>query len=164
MSDSEEKRKYDIVPLDKSNIESAAAVTGGILGLVLAGPIGGIALAAIVNYVSKKDNEAGEAFRGVGKVVIDSINYLRKLDSKLDVTGKVTETVASTVSTVGAESETVEKVKKSLTTAVSKAKEINEEYDLVAKSKEVIGIASTLSDAALEKVDELNRKVLVSFL
>ena len=39
-----EKKTVELVPLDKTNIEAAAAVTGGILGLVLTGPVGGQAM------------------------------------------------------------------------------------------------------------------------
>ena len=49
--------------MDKENIENAAAVTGGILGLVLSGPVGGLILAALTNYVVKKENDSGEALR-----------------------------------------------------------------------------------------------------
>ncbi|CAK9249571.1 unnamed protein product [Sphagnum jensenii] len=158
MSDSEPKGNYEIVPIDKTNIESAASFTGGILGFVLLGPVGGVALAALVNYVSKKDNEAGEALRGLGKTVIESVNYFKKVDSKFKLTEKVTETVTKTVESITPQSETVDNVKSTFSSAINKIKEVDTEYDLVAKGKEVIGIAGSLSDAALEKVDELNQK------
>ena len=60
MSDDE---NTNIVPVDKANIENAAAVTGGFLGFVLAGPLAGVILAAFTNYVVKKDNDSGEALR-----------------------------------------------------------------------------------------------------
>ena len=53
----------NIVPVDKVNIENAAAVTGGFLGFVLAGPLAGVFLAALTNYVVKKENDSGEALR-----------------------------------------------------------------------------------------------------
>ncbi len=60
MSDGE---NANMVPVDKQNVENAAAVTGGILGFVLAGPVAGLVLAAVSNYVVKKDNDSGEALR-----------------------------------------------------------------------------------------------------
>lgn len=156
---SDESPKYDIVPLDKSNIESAAAVTGGIVGLVILGPVGGLVLAALANFVSKKDNDAGEALRGFGKTVIESVNFLKKVNSKYSLTDKVTETVSIAASNLATESEAAASVKKTVDSTISKVKELNEEFDLVSKGKEVIGLAGTLSDAALEKVDELNKKV-----
>ena len=55
----------NIVPLEKENIENAAAVTGGFLGFVLAGPVAGLVLAALTNYVVKKDNDTGDILRFV---------------------------------------------------------------------------------------------------
>ena len=60
----------ELVPVEKTTIASAAAVTGGILGLILGGPYGALVGAAMTNYVVKKDNESGEAFRGLGKTII----------------------------------------------------------------------------------------------
>lgn len=159
----ESEVKYDLVPVDKTNIESAASFTGAILGLVIAGPVGGLFLAAIVNYVSKKDNEAGEALRGIGKTIVESVNFFKKVDSKYTVTGAVTESVTSLTSQVAAENESIEKVTTTLSTAVAKVQELDKEYDLLGKGKEVIGAAGTFSDAALEKIDELNQKVCSYF-
>jgi len=156
--------KYNLVPVDKTNIESAASFTGAIFGLIVAGPVGGLFLAAIVNYVSKKDNEAGEALRGIGKTIVESVNFFKKVDSKYTVTGAVSETVTSVTSQAAAENETVEKVTTSLSTAVAKVQELDKEYDLLGKGKDVIGAAGTFSDAALEKIDELNQKVCVMYV
>lgn len=158
MADSE-KGSYELVPLDKTNIQNAASFTGGLLGLVLFGPIGAALLAATVNYVSKKDNDAGEALRGLGKTVVESVNFFKKVDSKYELTDKIVDTVTTSVSNIKTEPGTLDTVKSTVSSVVSKVKELNEEYDLVSKGKEVIGIAGTLSDAALEKVDELNQKV-----
>jgi len=43
------------------NIESAAGVTGGILGLIIGGPIFGVVAASVSLYLAKKkDSEVGE--------------------------------------------------------------------------------------------------------
>lgn len=43
------------------NIESAAGVTGGILGLIIGGPVFGVVVASISLYLAKKkDSEVGE--------------------------------------------------------------------------------------------------------
>ena len=44
--------------------------------------------AALVNYVSKQDNEVGDVARGVGKVALDVFNFLTKLNNKYDLTDK----------------------------------------------------------------------------
>mmetsp|Transcript_8118 Transcript_8118/g.11422 ORF Transcript_8118/g.11422 Transcript_8118/m.11422 type:complete len:234 (-) Transcript_8118:181-882(-) len=147
-----------VVPVDKNNVESAAAVTGGILGLVLGGPVLAAIFAAVANYVSKKEGESGEALRGLGKTVVESFNFLTKLNVKYNLTGKVTDTVGKAISSVETESEALQKVKGTYETVTSKITELNEEYDLVSKGKEVIASTAALSDVAIDKVLELNQK------
>jgi hypothetical protein len=154
-----EAPKTELVPVDKVNIENAAAVTGGILGFVLGGPVLAAILAAITNYVAKKEGESGEAIRGVGKTVVESFNFLTKLNSKYNITGKVADTVGSAVSSIETDSEVFDTVKKTYATTVTKISEIDKEYDLASKGKEVLIAAGTLSDAALDKLTELNAKV-----
>lgn len=153
-----EDKPTSIVPVDKVNIENAAAFTGGILGLVLGGPLGAIAIGALANYLVKKDDEAGEALRGVGKAVVETFNFLTKVNSKYDVTDKVVSTVSSAVSKVEVKDESLEKVKDTVTGTVSKVQELNSEYDLVGKGAELLNQARSVSDKALEKLDELNTK------
>mmetsp|Transcript_8182 Transcript_8182/g.13596 ORF Transcript_8182/g.13596 Transcript_8182/m.13596 type:complete len:229 (+) Transcript_8182:61-747(+) len=152
------KPSFDLVPLDKTNIENAAAVTGGILGFVLGGPVFGAILAAITNYVSKKDGDSGDALRGVGKTVIESYNFLGSLNTKYSVTDKVGESVGKAVNSIETESEVLEKVKSAYTKTTSKLSELDKEYDLVGKGKEAIVAAATISDAAIDKTIELNEK------
>ena len=148
-----------LVPVEKANIENAAAVTGGIVGFALGGPVVALILAAVSNYAVKKDNDAGVALRGFGKVVIESYNYLTTLNQKYELTGKASEAVKTTVNKAAAENESLDQVTKTLDTTVTKVSEINKEFDLVTKAKQALVAAGTLSDAALEKVEELNAKV-----
>eukprot|EP01041_Mallomonas_annulata_P013995 gene13995-29789_t len=157
MSEEKSTPETSMVPVDLDNIGTAAGVFGGVLGLILAGPFGGIALAAVAKYVSKKENESGEALRGLGKTIIESYNFLLKINGKYNLTDKATEVVSGAVSSVGvSDSEALETVKKTYSTTTEKVKELNSEYDLVSKGKELVTAAATLSDAALEKVEELN--------
>lgn len=155
-SNSDDNKPVELVPLDKVNIENSAAVTGGVLGLVLGGPVFGLIFAAITNYVAKNENEAGEAIRGVGKTVIGSYNFLNKLNAKYGIANKIGTSIESVASS--SDSEVVEKTKTALETATSKIDDLNNEYDLVGKGKELLVAASTLSDAALDKVVDLNKK------
>ena len=149
---------FDLVPLDKENVENAAAVTTGVLGLILGGPVGALLFAAIGKYLSKKENEGGEAIRGVGKTVVEAYNFVTKLNSKYKLSDKAIETVAKATSSTDAP-EPLSKVTKTTNEVVDKLKQINSEYDLVNKGKQAIGVAATLSDSALEKLEELNAKV-----
>ncbi|KAJ1439425.1 hypothetical protein B484DRAFT_323505 [Ochromonadaceae sp. CCMP2298] len=133
----EPSKSFVLVPLEKVNIENAAAVTGGILGFVLGGPALAALFAAVTNYVSKKDGESGEALRGVGKTVIESYNFLNKINTKYSVTGKVGSSVSKAVgqgdSRERAESKSITNPYSILSTATSKIAELNKEYDLVSK-------------------------------
>mmetsp|Transcript_24020 Transcript_24020/g.21844 ORF Transcript_24020/g.21844 Transcript_24020/m.21844 type:complete len:225 (-) Transcript_24020:111-785(-) len=155
---SDEPPKYEIVPLEKTNIKNAAAVTGGVLGFVLGGPVFAVVFAAVSNFVAKKEDDAGEAIRGFGKTVIESYNYLNKINAKYDITGKISTSLNSAISSINTESESIDKIKSTVTDTVAKIDEINKEYDLTTKIGEVATASATFTDAAIEKVIELNDK------
>ena len=112
-------------------------------------------LTASLNY----SQDAGIALRGFGKAVIESWNFLATLNEKYDLTGKAAETIKSTVNKAAAENESFDQVTKTLDSTVSKVSEINKEFDLLTKAKQALVAAGTLTDAALEKIEELNAKV-----
>ena len=87
------KEPTNLVPIEKSTIETSVAFTGGFIGFVVGGPYLAAILAAASNYIVKRDDETGEAFRGVGKAVIESWNFLTKLNGKYDVTGKISDSL-----------------------------------------------------------------------
>lgn len=146
----------NIVPVDKVNIENAAAATGGFVGLMLTGPLGAVILAALTSYVVKKDSDTGDALRGVGKTVVESYNYLTKLNGKYQITNKVSESVSKAIDARTEESESLGDFKKSVSTMNSKIKELNKEYDLVTKAKQAASAAAVVSDWAIEQVGKLN--------
>jgi transcription initiation factor TFIIIB Brf1 subunit/transcription initiation factor TFIIB len=152
-----------LVPLDKKHIAESAAVTGGILGFVLTGPVGAALFAAVANYVVKRDGDAGEALRGVGKTVIESYNFLYKLNANYGISTRVSESVNKLVESVDSDNEVFEKVKKAITNAASKVTELNDEFDLVGKGKKVLNAAATVSEATIEKTIELDAKVCMAF-
>lgn len=153
--------KTDLVPLEKSNIENAAAATGGIVGFAIGGPVFALILAALSNYVSKKeDSDYGVALRGFGKTVIESYNFLTTLNNKYDATGAISGNLGKFLTAAEGESEGFGKFTKTVDSIGSKVIELSTEFDLVGKGKQVIIAASTISDAALEKLEELNSKVM----
>jgi hypothetical protein len=150
----EPKKEVTIVPVDATSIETSASIAGGVVGLLLAGPVGALVAAAIAKYSSKKDNEAGEALRGIGKSVVESYNFLNKLNAKYEISTKTGNAIKATLESSSADSETIDSIKG----ATTKIGDLNNEYDIVGKSKQVIAAAGTLSDATLEKIEELNEK------
>jgi hypothetical protein len=155
----EPSKRTDLVPLEKANIESAAALTGGVLGFAVGGPVVGLILAAVSNYVSKKDSDAGTALRGFGTSAIESWNFVRTLDGKYDVSGAVSTQVNKLVVSGEGESEGFKKVTKTWNDITLKITEISDEYDILGKAKQVVTATGDLTDAALEKLAELNGQV-----
>jgi len=146
--------KYEIVPVEKETVESAASVSGAIVGFLLAGPIGSLLGAAMSNWLVKKDNDGGEALRGVGKAVVDAYNYINKMNSKLDVTGKLGTAIGDVVEKASAESEGAAKFSEIKDKAVA----VIEEYDLTTKAVAFAKASVELTTQAVEKADELNSK------
>ena len=77
-----------LITVNEENIGAGASTLGGVAGFVVGGPVFGALSAALVNYVSKQDNEVGDVARGVGKVALDVFNFLTKLNNKYDLTDK----------------------------------------------------------------------------
>ena len=146
--------KYEIVPVEKETVESAASVTGAVVGFLFLGPLGSLFGAAFSNWLVKKDGEGGEALRGVGKAVVDAYNYVNKINSKLDVTGKVGTAVGDALEKASAESESASKIAE----VISKGKNIITEYDFVTKATAFAKASVELTTQAVDKADELNSK------
>jgi len=150
--------KFEIIPTNDDTVKNASAVTTGFIGFVLGGPVVAVILAALANYAAKKDNDLGVALKGVGKTVIDSANYLRKLNSKYDITTKTAESITNAVASIESESEALKSVKDTVGSVVETITKLDKEYDLVSKGTTVVDTAAKFSDLALEKVEELNAK------
>lgn len=154
------EKTYEIVPVDKTNSVNAVAVTSAFLGYVLGGPLLAAILAAITNYVAKKEDDIpAEALRGVGKSVVESYNFLNKLNAKYSLTDKLGETVNKAVSSIDSESDTLSKVKETYASTAEKVSELNNEFDIVGTGKKVVIAAATVTDATIDKVVEWNGKV-----
>ena len=155
----------NIVPVDKENIENAAAVTGGILGLVLTGPVGAVFLAALTNYVVKKENDSGEALRWRTLLFSFPTNECQQ-----HIT--VYTTVISSQYNTHYVSHTHRGLGKAVVEAYNFLSKINAKYELSTKASKKIGdavdniesesetvesVKSTLATAAV-KVSDLNKE------
>lgn len=146
------KTPTELAPVNEESISNAAGVSSAVFGFLVGGPLFALVFGTVGVYVSKKDNEVGEGFRGVGKAIVETYNYLTKLDNKYDVTGKTASSITKALDS--SDSEVVDGLK----SAISKVDEINKEYDITGKATSAAGAATTLSEAAYEKVEELNAK------
>eukprot|EP00633_Aureoumbra_lagunensis_P004482 CAMPEP_0197320778 /NCGR_PEP_ID=MMETSP0891-20130614/61658_1 /TAXON_ID=44058 ORGANISM="Aureoumbra lagunensis, Strain CCMP1510" /NCGR_SAMPLE_ID=MMETSP0891 /ASSEMBLY_ACC=CAM_ASM_000534 /LENGTH=227 /DNA_ID=CAMNT_0042812329 /DNA_START=23 /DNA_END=706 /DNA_ORIENTATION=+ len=153
-----------IVVINEETIQQAASISSATAGFFIGGPVFALIAAAVGNYVSKQESEVGEAVRGVGKVSLEVINFFSKLNAKYDLGTKASDATSSAVSKLK-EKDTegnFEKVESALTTATSKASQLNQEYDLVEKAKQALAYAADLSDKAIAKGLELNEEYKVS--
>ena len=73
-------------PSDK--LIGAAAIAGGVAGLVIAGPVIGVIGAAGAAALATQDNKAGEVARASGDVVIAAGEKAKQIDEKHDVVNK----------------------------------------------------------------------------
>lgn len=146
------KKTTELAPVNAETISNAAGVSSAVFGFLLGGPLFSLAFGTVGTYVSKKDNEVGEALRGVGRAIVESYNYVTKLNNKYDITGKVTKSVGDALDS--SDSDAAQSVKD----AWSKVDGLNKEYDITGKATSAISATTTLSEAAYEKVEELNEK------
>jgi len=157
------KEPAPIVPINTDNIQFGAGVVGGLAGLLVGGPLLAVILSIASNYGSKQENEFGEAVRGVSKSAISAFNFLASLNANYDVTGKASSALGDAVSKLKETDDTksLEKVEDTLKDATEKAKKLAEEYDLVAKGKQALGVVGELADVAIVRAVELEKEYKV---
>ncbi len=147
----QDKKPMSLAPVNAESISSAAGVSSAVFGFFVGGPLFALIFGTVGAYASKKENDVGDAFRGVGKAIVESYNYVTKLDNKYDVTGKASASFNNALDS--SDSEVADGVRN----AISKVDEFNKEYDITGKAANAAGAATTLSEAAYEKIEELNR-------
>lgn len=157
---SEETEKGVIIPVNEESIKASSAVVGGLAGFVIGGPVFGVIFAAAANYIASKENEVSEVTLGVGQVSLQTWNFLLKMNGKYDLVDKAGDVVNSGIDKIK-EKDTngvVDKVQGAISTVAQTATDLNEEYDLGEKAKNVLGSAGQLSNKAIEKGLELNEE------
>ncbi|KAJ8598883.1 hypothetical protein CTAYLR_009972 [Chrysophaeum taylorii] len=147
-----------MVAVNEETVKTSASISSAAVGLVLGGPIFAVIAAVAGNYVATQDSEVGEVARGVGKVSIDVLNFLLRLNQKYDLSTKASDAATDAVAKLKEKDTdgTLDQVTKVLSDTSGKITEINDEYDLVGKSKQAISYAGELSTKAIDKGIELN--------
>lgn len=138
-------------------------MVGGLAGLVTGGPLLAVILSVAANYGSKQQNDVGDAVRGLSKSAIDFFNFLNSLNSKYDVTGQAGKSVQGYVGKLkeSDESKSLERVGESIKVVTDSAKKLADEYDIVAKGKQALGVVGELADTAIIKTAELEKEYKV---
>lgn len=159
MSDSSsESATTAIVAVNEETIKQAASVSTATAGLIIGGPVFAVLALVAGNYVAQQDSEVGEVTRGLGKLSLDIINFLLKVNTKYDLSTKATAAASDAVDKLKEQDDNgaLTKVEDVLSDASSKFAALNSEYDLVEKGKQAIAYAGELSNKAIDKSIELN--------
>jgi hypothetical protein len=166
MSDPKPEAGGALVPIKEETVEFTAGIIGGVVGMMLGGPLLGAIGAAAANYVSKMDGDAPDVVQAVSKSSIEVFNYLANLDKKYQILQSAQNSLQKSLDKLkesGTVSPgTIEKVETALATTNAKIKELNDEYDLVGGSTTVLGIVGDLVEKGVKKVSELNAEYNLS--
>mmetsp|Transcript_26610 Transcript_26610/g.62294 ORF Transcript_26610/g.62294 Transcript_26610/m.62294 type:complete len:228 (-) Transcript_26610:370-1053(-) len=139
-----------LVAVNQNNIEFSAGTIGGAAGLFLGGPVLAALLGGTTNYLARKDvDAASDAVKGTATKGIEVYNYISKLLTDNDVSGKISSAVSS-----NADPDTLDSIGSTWKTVSDKADEFAV-VDLAAKALGVTGDAlEKIVDAALGYADD----------
>ena len=139
-----------LVAVNQNNIEFSAGTIGGAAGLFLGGPVLAALLGGTTNYLARKDvDAASDAVKGAATKGIEVYNYISKLLTDNDVSGKISSAVSS-----NADPDTLDTIESTLKTVSDKADEFAV-VDIAAKALGVTGDAlEKVIDAALGYAEE----------
>uniref|UniRef100_A0A6U4GU60 Uncharacterized protein n=2 Tax=Phaeomonas parva TaxID=124430 RepID=A0A6U4GU60_9STRA len=161
------KEMSALVPLNTENVEASVGVAGALAGLVLFGnPVIALALAATGNYVTKQESEVGEAFRGVGTALINSLNFVAKMNERYDISDRAGKAAGDAFQTLKekdtSDAKILSKVEELAAKVSTTVSDLDSEYDLKAKAQELVYSAGDLSTQAIEKATEVNEKYKIT--
>ena len=139
-----------LVAVNQNNIEFSAGTIGGAAGLFLGGPVLAAFLGGTTNYLARKDvDAASDAVKGTATKGIEVYNYISKLLTDNDVSGKISSAVSSNT-----DPNTLDSFESTWKTVSDKADEFAV-VDLAAKALGVTGDAlEKIVDAALGYADD----------
>mmetsp|Transcript_28704 Transcript_28704/g.63273 ORF Transcript_28704/g.63273 Transcript_28704/m.63273 type:complete len:257 (-) Transcript_28704:233-1003(-) len=121
---------------DMRTVGGAAAV-GGIAGLILMGPITGVALAGGAAYAATRRDSFGNAARGAGNAAAVGFDKAKEVNTKYGVTDKISSGVQSGVAKakeLDQKHKVSEQVQKGVNTAAQKATAFNQEHKVTEKA------------------------------
>lgn len=150
-----------LVVVEKENIEVFSGIAGLVAGSIVGGPFLGVILALGANFISKQDSDAGEAARGIGKTSLEVFNYGAKIFTKYGVgekIGEATDSALNKLKEYDGEGQVVTKIESTLKATGEKISDLDKQYDLKAKTGEVLKKASSLNSEAINKAAELEKE------
>mmetsp|Transcript_5954 Transcript_5954/g.8933 ORF Transcript_5954/g.8933 Transcript_5954/m.8933 type:complete len:174 (-) Transcript_5954:115-636(-) len=115
----------------------AAAIAGGVAGLVVAGPLVGVIGAVGAGALATQNNKAGDVARASGDVVISAGKRAKAVDEKHHVVDKTKKAAAGVIQKgkdIDEKHHIRDKTKKAASDLVQKTKEFEEKHKLGEKA------------------------------
>lgn len=163
-------RELAIVPINEASVQFAAGALGGVVGLVLGGPILGAVAASAFNYLSRKEDDRSLTTRETvtAKRVVDTAsqtallayNFIAQFERDNKVVDSVLRFLESAVDGLkGTDSPGVDALvalESTLGGIANKVEEWNDDYDLLGGAGTVLDSVGDLVEIGVDKVVELN--------
>ena len=131
-----------------------AAVIGTAAGLVIAGPIVGVAAGGAAAYAATSNGTIGNAARQSGETISSAGDKAKEINKKHEITKKSMKMAKSAVQSAkrfDEKHQVVDKSKKMASSAVQKTKKFDEKHHVVDKSKK-------MASSAVQKTKDINEK------
>ncbi|KAL3788555.1 hypothetical protein ACHAW5_009401 [Stephanodiscus triporus] len=168
-------RELAIVPINEASVQFAAGALGGVVGLVLGGPILGAVAASAFNYISRKEDDRSSSSSSLttretvtAKRVVDTAsqtallayNFIAQFERDNKVVDSVLRFLESAVDGLkGTDSPGVDALvalESTLGGIANKVEEWNDDYDLLGGAGTVLDSVGDLVEIGVDKVVELN--------
>ena len=154
-----------IVPVNKANIEFTSGVLAGGIALALgATPVFAVVVAAIANYISKKEDlgELNEFVNAISTASLNTLNWFGKLDSKYLVLGKLSDQLDAQITKLknseGESAENIRQIEEALAKTSKQIQQLAEEIDLVEGSKQALGAVGEVIETSVDKAVDANKQ------
>eukprot|EP00586_Coscinodiscus_wailesii_P021047 CAMPEP_0172497288 /NCGR_PEP_ID=MMETSP1066-20121228/97654_1 /TAXON_ID=671091 /ORGANISM="Coscinodiscus wailesii, Strain CCMP2513" /LENGTH=200 /DNA_ID=CAMNT_0013269957 /DNA_START=72 /DNA_END=674 /DNA_ORIENTATION=+ len=138
------------------------AAAAGVTGLIVSGPLLGVAAAGGAAYVAAGNSGAGDTARGIGDAVVEGGRKAKEYDEEhhvvgrtMQVFGRVASVTARKAQEIDEEYHVVDRTKEAGVVAAQRAKEIDEEHGVWEKTKS----ATFATGRAIRDFDQRHRVV-----
>jgi hypothetical protein len=139
--------------VDDANAKAAAfasAITAGVVGFKVGGPIGAIAAAAYAHYEAKKKDNMGKVLRGVGETVVGGVELIKIVEDKFEVVREVEKILLNAVTSgYGSDEKGVESFKQAYGDTKSRVGRV------LPGMVEASDVAFEVTDTVLEKAEAM---------
>lgn len=140
--------------MPSGKVLGGAAVVGGLAGLVIAGPILGVAAGVGAAALATTKGAGGDVARASGDVAVATGERAKKIDEKYQVADKTKHAVNGTVEKAkqfNEKHQVTDKVKKSTDSMVESAKKFDEKHRIREKTSKGLSAGAKFISSKLRK-------------